>query len=102
VRDLANIAVDAALKAGQFKKRERADVTLVLPAGDPARPVLASHAGDALEFLMVARISVVDGDAAAASVAETTHPECPRCRRSLPLEGGDVCARCRDALGSPG
>ncbi|CAN5304578.1 isoleucine--tRNA ligase [soil metagenome] len=95
LRDLAQVAIDAAIKEGKFKKRERAAVTLALPADDPARPILACSDEESLEFLMVSSLTLTEAKSPSATVAETTDPECPRCRRSLPLAPGhDLCPRC--------
>ncbi len=100
LRDLAQVAIDAAVKAEEFKKREKAAVVFQLPADDPARPVLESHPEEALEFLMVSSYSVEDTDGeASASVTATSEEECPRCRRSLPLVAGvGLCGRCASVM----
>jgi isoleucyl-tRNA synthetase len=100
LRDLAQVAIDAAVKDDQFKKRERAAVTFALPLDDPARAVLEKVPEEALEFLMVSSFSVTDGGgAASALVNETSEEECPRCRRSLPLvEGDGLCGRCSSVM----
>ena len=99
LRDLAQVAIDAAIKADQFKKRERAAVTFQLPAEDPARHVLEKSADEALEFLMVSSYSVEEAAEAGATVVETTEGECPRCRRSLPLVAGSgLCERCDSVM----
>ncbi|MDH4409566.1 MAG: hypothetical protein QE273_08105, partial [Verrucomicrobiales bacterium] len=80
-----------------------AAVVFHLPADDPARAVLAESAGEALEFLMVSSFTVSDtaGEAKAA-VAATSHAECPRCRRSLPLVASGLCRRCEDVVAALG
>ncbi|MEM7700114.1 MAG: class I tRNA ligase family protein, partial [Verrucomicrobiota bacterium] len=99
LRDLAQVAIDAAIKADEFKKRERAAVTFQLPEEDPARDILSGDREVALEFLMISDFSVTLGEEASASVAETSETECPRCRRSLPLaDGEELCERCVDAM----
>lgn len=99
LRDLAQVAIDAAIKADQFKKRERAAVIFQLPTDDPARRVLEDFPEEALEFLMVSSYVVEDFNEASASVAETVEPECPRCRRSLPLApGSELCVRCATVM----
>lgn len=98
LRDLAQIAIDAAVKADEFKKRESAAVVFHLPAGDPGREILASHSADLLEFMMVSSISRHDcGGEPRATVSATTHSECPRCRRSMPLQPSGLCERCEQA-----
>ncbi|MEM1441996.1 MAG: class I tRNA ligase family protein, partial [Verrucomicrobiota bacterium] len=104
LRDLAQVAIDAAIKGDQFKKRERASVTFSLPADDPARKILLEQEEEALEFLMVSTFEVEDANGeASASVSETDYSECPRCRRSLPVsvETG-LCDRCTVALKAVG
>jgi len=99
LRDLAQVAIDAAVKADEFKKRERAAVTFQLPSEDPARATLESSPEEALEFLMISSFTLETADEASATVAETTESECPRCRRSLALDpDSGVCDRCAAAL----
>ena len=99
LRDLAQVAIDAAIKADQFKKRERAAVTFQLPADDPARHVLEKFADEALEFLMVSSYTVEKAAEAGATVVETAEEECPRCRRSMPLVAGSgLCGRCDSVM----
>ena len=99
LRDLAQVAIDAAIKADQFKKRERAAVTFQLPAQDPARPVLEKFEEESLEFLMVSSFKVEEGAEAGATVDGTTEEECPRCRRSVPLaDGSELCDRCDSVM----
>ena len=89
-------AIDAAIKSGAFKKRERAAVSLTLPENSPAKTLLAESPDDAMEFLMLSSISVDAAGETAAKVSETSLPECPRCRRSITL-AGELCQRCTDA-----
>ncbi|MBP6785852.1 MAG: hypothetical protein KA152_18805, partial [Verrucomicrobiales bacterium] len=102
LRDLAQVSIDAAVKADEFKKRERAAVVFHLPTEDGARAVLAEAPEEALEFLMVSAISVEIGEGAAkASVVVTSHDECPRCRRSVSLQSASgLCERCEDVIGA--
>ena len=99
LRDLAQIAIDAAVKADEFKKRERASVVFHLPAGDPACAVLEESPGEALEFLMISAFSVstTEGEARA-TVVPSSHEECPRCRRSLPVLPSGLCLRCEEVV----
>jgi hypothetical protein len=60
---------------------------------------------DTLEFLMVSNFESVDGNGKAepqVTVRETTDPECPRCRRSLPVGANadhpDLCDRCAEVV----
>lgn len=101
LRDLAQVAIDAAVKADDFKKRESAAIVFHLPAKDPALAALAAASDEALEFLMVSSFEAVetDGDARATAVA-TPHGECPRCRRSLPLSSAGLCLRCEEVVSS--
>lgn len=102
LRDLAQVAVDAAVKGDAFKKRERAAVEFTLPADDPARALLGEAPEEALEFLMVSTLALSEtpGDAAA-SVCVTAEAECPRCRRSLPVSAATgLCQRCDDVIRS--
>jgi isoleucyl-tRNA synthetase len=99
LRDLAQVAIDAAVKADEFKKRECAAVVFHLPADDPARAVLEASREEALEFLMVSSFTVSEtAGEAKATVAATTHVECPRCRRSLPLVASGLCQRCEEVV----
>jgi len=99
LRDLAQVAIDAAVKADEFKKRESAAVVFHLPADDPARVLLEASREEALEFLMVSDFAVSEGGSETkATVSATTHVECPRCRRSLPLVASGLCQRCEDVV----
>lgn len=99
LRDLAQVAIDAAIKGDEFKKRERAAVTFQLPADDPARAVLEASSDEALEFLMLSRFTVEESSGEAeATVTETPDEECPRCRRSISLESSGLCSRCDSAV----
>ncbi|MCB1064479.1 MAG: class I tRNA ligase family protein, partial [Verrucomicrobiae bacterium] len=102
LRDTAQIAIDEAIKAGQFRKRERAALSITLPADDPATSLLGKQREDTLEFLMVSGFTLVEGDTTKITVAETIDPECPRCRRSLPLGGNpdhaELCQRCAEVV----
>jgi isoleucyl-tRNA synthetase len=99
LRDLAQVAIDAAVKSDQFKKREQAAVTFVLPKDDAARTLIKDHAEELLEFLMVSTIALDTGSTATAQVANTTHEECPRCRRSLAkASDSELCQRCEDVV----
>jgi len=99
LRDLAQVAIDAAVKADEFKKRESAAVVFHLPADDPARTLLEGWRDEALEFLMVSIFSIAEATGEAkATVAATSHAECPRCRRSLPLVASGLCGRCEKVI----
>src|SRR5690606_33140701 len=99
LRDMAQTAIDTAVKSNQFKKREQAAVVFHLPADDPARAVLDAQPEEALEFLMVSTVSLADAGEASASVQVTVHEECPRCRRSIALvPDGELCARCAEVV----
>ncbi len=104
VRDTAQIAIDEAIKAGHFRKRERAALTITLPPDDPARAPLGDLRDEALEFLMVSDFTLEEGDTFRVAVAETRADECPRCRRSVPLGGDathpDLCERCAAVVSS--
>jgi len=100
LREMAQMAIDAAVKEDRFKKRERAAVVFHLPPEDPGREVLERAPEESLEFLMVSAFSVetTTGEASA-TVDVTEEEECPRCRRSLPLaKDGMLCHRCHDAM----
>jgi isoleucyl-tRNA synthetase len=101
LRDLGQVAVDAAVKGEEFKKREHAAVVFHLPADDPARAVLESNPAEALEFLLVSKFSIEDATGeASASVSATDESECPRCRRSIALEeSSGLCVRCDEVVG---
>ena len=74
-------------------------MVLELAADDPGRPLLTDARDDALEFLMLSDFRLVTGAQAEPKVtaAETTDPECPRCRRSLAL-AGELCPRCAEVI----
>ncbi len=100
IRDAAQAKIDESVKAGTFKKRERAAVSIALPKSDPAFELLSNHREDALEFLMLSdyAIEVKDNEGPEVTVTETTHEECARCRRSLPLATADLCERCDEVM----
>lgn len=98
LRDLAQVSIDAAVKSDQFKKRERAAVTYLLPEGSDSQKVLEEHPEEALEFLMVSSFTVEESKQEAATVLNTEEEECPRCRRSLPLEESGLCSRCDEVV----
>ena len=104
LRDAAQICIDESVKAGQFRKRERAALEVSLPSDDPAAALLTDRRDDALEFVMVSDFQQTEGDELRVTVTETSHSECPRCRRSLPLgevaEYPDLCQRCGEVLAS--
>ncbi len=103
LRELAQVQIDAAIKEGQFKKRERAAVTFKLSKGHPARDLIRQQHDDVLEFLMVSSVRVGRGvpQESNAQVAETLDPECPRCRRSIPRspDHDECCERCAAVIG---
>lgn len=99
LRDLGQIAVDAAVKNDEFKKREHAAVEFLLPENDPARAILEGKPDEALEFLLVSKFTISSGDEAEAKVAATDESECPRCRRSIPVnEENGLCSRCDEVV----
>ena len=102
IRDFSQVAIDEAIKAGSFRKRERADLTIGLSENDPARDLLTHHRDEALEFLMVSDYALADGGGNGPSIAvkETAERECPRCRRSVPLSDDVLCGRCADVVSS--
>ena len=94
LRDLAQVSIDAAVKSDKFKKRERAAVRFELEEGGACASVLTECPDDALEFLMISSFSIANGSKETATVEKTADEECPRCRRSLELEGSGLCSRC--------
>lgn len=100
IRDAAQMKIDEAIKAGAFKKRERAAIVVELAESDPAYKLLSEQREDALEFLMLSDFTLKAGKSAepVVTVAETEHKECPRCRRSLPLASEELCERCDEAV----
>lgn len=100
VREAVQARVDEAIKAGSFNKRERAEAIIALGERDPLRPLLEDHRADALEFLMLGGLVVEPGAAGELQVRvrETPHPECPRCRRSVPLATEELCGRCAEVV----
>jgi isoleucyl-tRNA synthetase len=102
LRDEAQVAIDEAIKAGRFRKRERAALTIALSPDDPMLSLLDSSRDEVLEFLMVSRYHVVGAAELKVTVAETDEPECPRCRRSLIVGAReahpDLCERCADVI----
>ena len=99
LRDLGQIAVDAAVKNDEFKKREHAAVEFLLPENDPARAILEGNPDEALEFLLVSKFTISPADEAGANVAATDESECPRCRRSIAVnEENGLCSRCDEVV----
>jgi len=100
VRDAVQARIDEAIKGGAFKKRERAAVTLKVPEKDPAYALLDGSREEVLEFLMLSDYELASGagEEVEVDVRETEHPECPRCRRSLPLVADGLCGRCADVV----
>jgi len=100
LRDLAQVAIDAAIKDDHFKKRERAAVTFHLPASDSAAALIRNQFDDVSEFLMISSIELGENsDEAGATVTATSFEECPRCRRSVELvAGSELCSRCSDVM----
>ena len=99
LRDLAQIEIDAAVKAEAFKKREQAAIEFSLPENQPSRAILENHADEALEFLMVSKFDLGSaGDEPAATASVTDLGECPRCRRSILETGQELCPRCETAV----
>ncbi|NNE93031.1 MAG: isoleucine--tRNA ligase [Verrucomicrobiales bacterium] len=97
LRDLAQVEIDAAVKAEAFKKREQAAIEFGLPADHAARSILENDADAALEFLMVSKYDLAESGEAAAKASATDSGECPRCRRSILGSGEELCGRCTDA-----
>lgn len=102
IRDAAQMKIDEAIKAGSFKKRERASIVVELSEKDPAYKLLSEQRDEALEFLMLSDFTLKAGESnePVVTVSETEHQECPRCRRSLPLADGELCERCEEAIKS--
>ncbi|MEO0448374.1 MAG: class I tRNA ligase family protein, partial [Verrucomicrobiota bacterium] len=100
VRDAAQAKVDQAIKAGMFKKRERASVILKVSPKDPVYALLEEETETVLEVLMLSEYVLEEGlgDEIRVEVEETRHAECPRCRRSLPLLKNGLCARCSEVM----
>lgn len=98
IRDAAQAEIDPKVKAGEFNKRERASIVITLPESDPAAAILTDDREDALEFLMLSNYRVETGEAFAISVSETPDEECPRCRRSIPVNDSGLCERCADVV----
>jgi len=101
IRDAVQTKIEAAIQAGVFNKNERAAVSIGLAEGDPALVLLAERASEVCEFLRVSQCDATVSTAAetpVVTVKETEHPECPRCRRSLPVGEDQLCPRCSDVV----
>jgi isoleucyl-tRNA synthetase len=94
IRAVIQTAIEARVKAKEFKKNNEAAVELVLPPDHPCRTLLADREFST-EFFIVSDLVVADGPELAATASKTSHPMCPRCRRYEPpaTEEG-LCARC--------
>ncbi|MDP0492269.1 MAG: isoleucine--tRNA ligase, partial [Verrucomicrobiota bacterium JB023] len=98
IRDLVQSQIEPKVQAKEFKKNNEAHVTLTVPANHPCREVL--NDGEFLkEFFIVAKMDLVEGAELAATVAKTTDPMCPRCRRYEPaVDEAGLCQRCHDVV----
>ena len=101
IRDAIQARIEESIQSGVFNKNERASVSLGLAKEDPALALFQEQAEEVLEFL---RVSECDAKVSKAkelpvvTTAETSHPECPRCRRSLPVGDDHLCQRCSDVV----
>ena len=105
IRDTVNAALEPLRAARELASAAEAEVTLPVPAAD--RAWIESYREELAGFLMVARIEMVEGPGAAASVVKTRWLRCARCwthRADVAGEDG-VCGRCERAMqetGRPG
>jgi isoleucyl-tRNA synthetase len=98
LRDAVQGRIEESIQAGVFNKNERAAVTIGLAKEDPARELSGE---ELVEFLRVSSCQIKVSKAKVTPVVEaveTSHPECPRCRRSLPVGPDQLCQRCSDVV----
>ncbi len=90
-------AIEEKGQAKEFKKNNEASVTLTVPANHSCLDLLKDHEF-ATEFFIVSELKIEEGDSLSASVAQTPHEMCPRCRKYEPIVKDDLCQRCADAV----
>lgn len=103
VIDVANLALEPHVKAGDIKHRREAVVSLTMPAEMAA--AIGAVTDDLAIALAVASVEVSAGDVLQASVAKTGDVRCERCWRHRPDVGvapapADLCVRCHTVLQS--
>jgi len=89
-------AIEPARQAKTIAKSLEAAVTLEVPAAQ--RAALDADKAELEEFLIVSELTLAPGAEAVAKLSRSTHPQCPRCWRHLPLTAKGVCMRCDGAL----
>jgi len=92
-------AIEARIQAREFTRNNEADVTLTVTAADQDLLGLLNDRDFATEFFIVAGLTAVVGDEAAATARKTDLPLCPRCRKHEPLLESGLCARCSEVVG---
>jgi isoleucyl-tRNA synthetase len=101
IRDAVQTKIEEAIQAGVLNKNERAAISLGLAKGDPALELLEERPEEVCEFLRVSRCEAKVSRAKilpVVTVETTPDPECPRCRRSLPVGSDQLCRRCSEVV----
>ncbi len=101
IRDAVQAKIEEAIQASVFNKNERAAISLGLAKGDPALELLRDRPEEACEFLRLSRCEAKLSRSKVlpqVKVTVTPDPECPRCRRSLPVGPDQLCQRCSDVV----
>ncbi len=97
VRDAVTRSMEDARDQGVIKKSQEADIAIMAPA--QVADVLARYPEDMLaELLIVASVSISEGEELSVNTTHTDMPKCERCwnHRELSGEAGyeDICTRC--------
>jgi len=98
-------AVTKELEAFRAAKHKSIDARITIHAPDAEREVLARHAAELPDLLIVSDVELVAGKERSIAVAEHAGPRCERCWKhfaALAPDWGDVCQRCADALRARG
>jgi isoleucyl-tRNA synthetase len=98
LRDTVQPRIEEAIQAGTFNKNERARVAVTVPEDDPWLRLDDAERAELLDVLRVSECGFAVGAALEVQVTETAHPECPRCRRSLPVGADGLCGRCSEVV----
>ncbi len=93
IKSVVQTAIEAKIQAKEFTRNNEAHVDLIVPVGEPVLALL-QDSELANEFLILAGLTVTEGEALAATARKTDLCLCPRCRRHEPLVASGLCARC--------
>lgn len=101
LRDAIQPKIEEAIQSGLLNKNERAAISVELAKEDPVLGLLRDRADEVVEFLRVSRCVGKVSKAKVlpvVTVEVTPDPECPRCRRSLPIGADELCPRCSEVV----